>query len=521
MSKSTYSFGKAYCKICACLSCIILLHIIFLQTVLATNKIDSNKFLPAQSNYYKLSLFDEELKADENKYEKDKQLKKGEWKEQLCYDALCSNSVKYHGYIWNDWDNSKALRDTMSFSLIEHDFKSELRLRVYNSREFESFVVRPSSYNIVSERVSEHEIELIIPSYDKRKISVEFDNDRYHNLFIIVNTPDENKPNPNDSLVVYFGPGEHQLPVLKLKEGQQLYIDHGAVLFTQIEVEGNNCSIAGHGILSGAKQSHYGTQWACGDILIECNKHREEGRKNLSIRDITVIDSPSWTLSVYNMENVDIHNINMINWILNGDGIDVVCSKNVHISDCFLRCYDDCITLKVRHNAKPMSDLENVHIKNCLIWADFARGIVVGPESGNLSVSQGRIHDCSIKDCIFLEHATIEQRDDVRGAFAIHHFKSPEWNEGEIPTLSDIKVKNLVFDNLDASSRAIVIATDNSVQNSIMERIDISDVKIYSNGASLEIFYPYDNKNFLKLRRIWLNDKRLNAKKLKDNINKK
>ena len=87
------------------------------------------------------------------------------------------------------------------------------------------------------------------------------------------------------------------------------------------------------------------------------------------------------------MSDVRIENINLVNWILNGDGIDVVCSRDVLLKDCFIRCYDDCITLKVRHNAKPMSDLVDIRIEGCLIWADFARGVVIGLEAGNEAVS--------------------------------------------------------------------------------------------------------------------------------------
>ena len=116
------------------------------------------------------------------------------WREIVAYDVLCSDSPSHHGDIWNDWDNSKALRDTMSFALAEHDFSKPLKVRVTASENFSTAQVRPTVYGIKCRRVGKNTIEFVIPSYEKRKVSVEFDSDRYSNLFFIADRPDEDKP---------------------------------------------------------------------------------------------------------------------------------------------------------------------------------------------------------------------------------------------------------------------------------------------------------------------------------------
>ena len=215
------------------------------------------------------------------------------------------------------------------------------------------------------------------------------------------------------------------------------------------------------------------------------------------------------------MSDVRIENINMVNWILNGDGIDVVCSRDVLLKDCFLRCYDDCITLKVRHNAKPMSDLENIRIEGCLIWADFARGVVIGPEAGNEAVSSGAIRNCTVSSCIFLEHNTIVQKDDVRGAFAIHQVKSPEWKEGRPPQMQSIVADNLYFDHLRPCSRAIVIAQDeNSVPGCVMSDVELSYICIDDDGTAASVFEArtfHNRIDGLKLSHLKRNGKSLFA----------
>lgn len=431
------------------------------------------------------------------------------------YKALCSDSAAHHPEIWNDWNNSKALRDTMSIALVECPGDFPLRVRVRRRDAFSDVRIRPTHYGIVPEVVDNHTVEFLVDEYSHRKISVEFDDDRATNLFLICNIPDREKPSSDDPSVIYYGPGEHREEKVVLKQGQTLYVDYGAVLYAAVEIQGSDCRIAGHGIITGAELPHTGTQWASGELLIECNKDRSPGRRNLVIEDVTIIDSPSWTVSVYNMSDVRIENINLVNWILNGDGIDVVCSREVLLKDCFIRCYDDCITLKVRHNAKPMSDLENIQIEGCLIWADFARGVVIGPEAGNETVSSGAIRNCTVSSCIFLEHNTIAQKDDVRGAFAIHQIKSPEWKEGRPPQMQSIVAKNLYFDHLRSCSRAIVIAQDeNSVPGCVMSDVELSYICIDDDGTAASVFEArtfHNRIDGLKLSHLKRNGKALFA----------
>lgn len=55
--------------------------------------------------------------------------------------------------------------------------------------------VRPSAYGITTkESASSNTVEFTLPAYEKRKVSVEFDGDRYHNLFLMPSRPDTRKP---------------------------------------------------------------------------------------------------------------------------------------------------------------------------------------------------------------------------------------------------------------------------------------------------------------------------------------
>lgn len=411
--------------------------------------------------------------------------KDGEWEEMTVHNALCSDSHN-HPYIWNDWNNSKALRDTMSYCIFEDDFTGPVKIRVENlSGSFTSAQVRPSTYGINATSVNGNAIEFSIPSYDMHKVSVEFDEDRQHNLFIYGYKPDSEKPSADSSSIIYYGPGEHDAGTITLNEGQTLYIDYGAVVYGNVVANGSNVTIAGHGVLSGEKMQHWGdSQYSYGDFLVRCNKSNAEA-SNLEIRDITMIDSPGWNLCITSMNDVTIKGVNMISWELNGDGIDIVCCTGVDISDCFIRTYDDCISLKCRFIVTPITDVSDVVIHDNLIWPDYARGVVVGPEAGNTKYS-GHLHDITVEDCIFLQHGRALS-DDLRAAFAIGQGSDGStslWNGTNPPqTINAIKADNLTFDDIDPSGRAISIRQYGGSPKVTMSDITLSNIEVISNKS--------------------------------------
>lgn len=422
----------------------------------------------------------------------------GGWRIEHVHDALCSDADK-HASIWNDWANVRKLRDTMSYCLIESEFPAKIKVRKFGN-SYSKVAIRPSTYNIEAIDCGNNTIEFTLPEESKGKVSVEFDDDRQHNLFIYARTPDKNKPSTSDPSVKYFGKGEHNPGTILLTEGQTLYIDHGAKVYANVKTSGNNVTIAGHGILSGEKMVHKGDNlYSWGDFLINCNTTGLNAR-NLTIKDITMIDSPGWNMIIPKTSGVVIDGVNMISWELNGDGIDIVSSNNVEIKNCFIRTYDDCMTLKCRFIVKPIIDTYDIRIHDCIIWADYARGIVIGPEAGNTAYS-GRIHDIEVKDCIFLQHKR-GLNDDQRSAFAIGQGSDGStdlWKGTDPPTtMSDITATNLIFDNIDESGRNASIWQYGGTPV-LMENVTLSDFRVIDKmGNSYPALYIKTNGSTIK-----------------------
>lgn len=401
----------------------------------------------------------------------------GTWENIDVHDCLCSDASK-HSQMWRDWGNSKALRDTMAFSVLQNDFSGPVKIRVRRLQEsFRDCQIRPSTYSIPLTKIDSRTVEFSLPSFDKRKVSLEFDGDRFHNLVIFANKPYEKAPLGS----IYYGPGVHNAGKIYLSEGQTLFLDYGAYVYGQVIAAGNNITIAGNGVLSGEKMPHQGDNlYSWGDFLINCNA-APSYVQNLRFENFTMIDGPGWNLIVGKADGVTIDGVNAISWELNGDGIDIVCCKNVEISNCFLRNYDDCITLKARFIVNPMTDVSDIKIHDNLIWADYARGLVVGPEAGSGNV--GHIHDVEIADCIFLEQGN--GADDVRAAFAIGQGSKGNtslWSGTDPPAkMYGIYAHDLVFDNICSNGRVAAIW-------------QYADPSVFMDDVTLENFRILDGK---------------------------
>lgn len=365
-----------------------------------------------------------------------------EWQMVEVRNALVSSFSK-HPQIWNDWENQKSLRDTMSYALFVCDFKKALKVRVQPDFQFKKVEIRPVSYGIEYKRVGDGiEFELRDAS---QKVSVEFDGNRAENLFLFPDLPDADKPDANVSEVVYYGAGQHDAGRIEMKSNQTLYLDEGAFVYGYIVGKGvENIKIAGRGILCGAKETH-------------CDEERTqmmnfERCRRVEISGITLIDSPAWTIRLKNSQEVLVDNIKQISWILNSDGLDVCNSRNVRVRNCFFRNYDDCITIKNQEQAK--MGCEDILIEDCVGWTDCANVFLVGPECGTTREPQTNyIRNVTFRNCIVLETPALydskEGDDGWRGGCAAINARVGIYEgAGGGGRMSDILFEDIQIENL-------------------------------------------------------------------------
>ena len=325
----------------------------------------------------------------------------GCWEEIFVHNAEVSDYAANPaaGYVQHD----------MGFAMFTDAFAAPLKVRVTRrAGTFSKVEIRPLSYGIVPDVQTPNSVEFELGD-PAQKVSVEFDGNRMENLFILPDLPDT--AIPMGANVTYFGPGVHNAGVIRIanESGRILYLDEGAVVLGRIEAENAaNLTIRGRGVFCSSQEDHGAGR-----------RPQMEFRNcdNLKIEGILLRDTPNWTLKIVGSTGVHIDNIKEIGWIMNSDGMDFICCRDVLVENTFQRNYDDNVTIKA-FNATPeyiashtntdgsysdgaiwmvagLRDFEvcNYEIRNCVFWADKAHNMLVGPEARGIAFRNIRFHD--------------------------------------------------------------------------------------------------------------------------------
>lgn len=151
--------------------------------------------------------------------------------------------------------------------------------------------------------------------------------------------------------------------------------------------------------------------------------------RRVSIKDVTLVNSPSWTVNPICCRDVTIDNVSILNPAdsPNTDGINPESCTNVRISNCNIDVGDDCIAIKAgTEDTKERIPCENITIVNCTMVHGHG-GVVLGSEMS------GNIRNVTIANCVF------KQTD--RGI----RLKSRRGRGGVV---EDIRISNIVMEDV-------------------------------------------------------------------------
>ncbi|HEX8023897.1 glycoside hydrolase family 28 protein [Mucilaginibacter sp.] len=295
---------------------------------------------------------------------------------------------------------------------------------------------------------------------------------------------------------VIIPPGNFITGPLMLKSGVDLHLDDDAMLLGSTKrmdygesgnplisaVNQHDVAITGKGIIDGQGRELVENVLL---LLREGKMHDREwllkrpgensrpmiilfkGCKQVKVNDITIKNSAAWVQSYNGCDGVSIDNMKVQStayW--NNDGIDVVDSKNVKITNSYFNAADDAICLKSESAGK---SCENIIVENCTLRSS-ASGFKLGTGSlggfKNIRVSNLVVYD-TYRSAVALE--------TVDGAY-----------------LTDVNISHVTGKNIGNAIFIRLGHRNKDERYSTINNILIDDVKADVPNAKPDIGYPVE-----------------------------
>jgi len=206
--------------------------------------------------------------------------------------------------------------------------------------------------------------------------------------------------------------------------------------------------------------------------------------QNITLRDFLCKDSPFWCFVIVHCSQVVIDGLIIDNNLLipNSDGIDVISSSDVNISNCTLKCGDDALVLAGYgwHQGDPgfknlRTPSTNINVSNCILQSRSS-GIRIGGHDQNpmsnfnfsniTIIDSNRGINISVSDSCPLENVTF---NNIRIETRLH--TGDWWGQGEPINITAMQldprkpdlgvIRNLFFNNITSiGENSVVMIAD-------------------------------------------------------------
>ncbi|MGI4750360.1 MAG: glycoside hydrolase family 28 protein [Janthinobacterium lividum] len=360
----------------------------------------------------------------------------------------------------------------------------------------------------------------------------------------------------NGGGMVYVPAGTFITGTFHLKSNINLFLESGAVLkgssslqdydhFTQpvygltyfgivYTVDAENVSITGQGTIDGNNQVFHDFNHAkkidsvttrfsrqknnyrnvasgIGDGPVVPNKGRPHQMvifsncKNVQVRNVSLLNSPFWTMHFADCDNVLVSGIRLWSGLLvpNADGIDITSSSNVIITDCDIRSGDDALAIvgydhhfEIPGFSGKKHVSENIIVSNCNLQS-YSSGIRIGfldqNTVRNVQVSNVNITNSTRGIGIFLrDEGSLENLTFSNINIETKLRTGDWWGNGEPIHISAIRgkenvklghIKNVKFNHINCISEngMLVYGTDESV----IEDVSFNDINFELTDSKL------------------------------------
>jgi len=334
----------------------------------------------------------------------------------------------------------------------------------------------------------------------KDRVVVEFDGDTKRPLFIFANEIDQEKPSPKDPSVHYYKAGKvYEVENLNLKNGETLYIEGGAVVKGTIKTVGaSDIKIAGSGVFDSRRYA------ARAMNLTRC--------KNIIIKGITLLNSPSWCTYITGCDNITVDNYKVIAEFnynqkrgVENDALDFLSSTNARVTHCLTYCHDDAYCVKTATWLQP-GKAANISFEDCIAW---------NVRAGN---------------SIEIGHAVLEDIENIsyKNIYSIHkrfNEKHGYWNSdisihcASCGTVRNVSYENIYLEETDNSTISIGVFTNNSkayqpYKPGHVENVRMNNIFVLHDNPFGSQFFGYDAEH--RVENVTIENFYIKGKKVTD-----
>jgi hypothetical protein len=121
---------------------------------------------------------------------------------------------------------------------------------------------------------------------------------------------------------------------------------------------------------------------------------------NFSLTDVTIINTPLWNVRLNDCNRVFVRGVYIYSDLekgVNSDGIDIVSTSNVTISDSVIVTGDDSIVIKtIPRNGKKANPSENITVTNCIL-SSSSTPLMIGTET-HADIKHVVFNNCVIRN---------------------------------------------------------------------------------------------------------------------------
>ncbi len=260
-------------------------------------------------------------------------------------------------------------------------------------------------------------------------------------------------------------------------KNETVYIQGGAVIDGWFWAEdAENIKFSGRGIMDGKKMEYL--------KYVPRDQGRKrflefENCKNIELDGFIIHRNPIWGIVPIGCENVKINNVKIISWGYGNDGIDIVSTRKVKISNCFVLSGNDCIAIKVIEGVDNVGDVD---VTNSVFWNSQ-----VG--SGALEIGFGT--RCEKMTGINFRNCDIIHVLGYAAAISIHNYY---WASVENVTYEDIRMEDLRGSLVDLT----INYTEKSHRRGYIKNIIFKDIKEVDGLFPSSVIQGFDKKHIVK-----------------------